>query len=237
MKILAIIPARGGSKGIPGKNIKLLGRKPLLAYTFNSAKQSHFLSKTILSSEDAEIIEVAHSLGLEVPFERPSSLAQDHSSSIEVVQHAVAFFESKGEQFDAVCLLQVTSPFRENGFVDKAIQTFIEKKVDALVSVLKVPHEYNPHWTFEANHDGLLSIATGEKEIIRRRQELPNAYFRDGSIYITKVDTIKKGSFFGDSLAFIESNPDYYVNIDTMNDWEKAEKMLPQIAPFLSCAE
>lgn len=237
MKILAIIPARGGSKGVPRKNIKLLGNKSLLAYTFCSAKESRFLSKIILSSEDAEIINVAQSIGLDVPFERPSNLAQDNSSSIEVVQHAIDFFESKGEKFDAVCLLQVTSPFRENGFIDKAIQTFIDANVDALVSVLKVPHEFNPHWTFEANSDGLLSIATGEKEIIKRRQELPNAYFRDGSVYITKVDTIKKGSFFGESLAFIESNPDYYINIDTIDDWEKAEKMLPQIAPFLLCAE
>ena len=237
MKILAIIPARGRSKGVPGKNIKLLGNKSLLEYTFNSAKESRFLSKIILSTEDAEISSVAQSMGLEVPFERPANLAQDNSSSIEVVQHAIAFFEERGEKFDAVCLLQLTSPFRENGFVDKAIQAFIDKNVDALVSVLKVPHEFNPHWTFEANADGLLSIATGEKEIIKRRQELPNAYFRDGSVYITKVDTIKKGSFFGESLAFIESNPDFYVNIDTMNDWEQAEKMLPQIAPFLSCAE
>ena len=237
MKILAIIPARGGSKGILRKNIKFLGEKPLLEYTFNSAKESRFLSKIILSSEDAEIIEVAQSLGLEVPFERPANIAQDNSSSIEVVQHAIDFFESKGEKFDAVCLLQVTSPFREKGFVDKAIETFIEKKTDALVSVLKVPHEFNPHWTFETNPDGLLFIATGEKEIIKRRQELPNAYFRDGSIYITKVDTIKKGSFFGESLSFIESNPDFYVNIDTMNDWEKAEKILPQIVSFISCAE
>lgn len=237
MKILAIIPARGGSKGVPRKNIKRLGSKPLLAYTFNSAKESRFLSKIILSSEDAEIIKVAQSIGLDVPFERPANLAQDDSSSIEVVQHAINFFEKKGENFDAVCLLQVTSPFRENGFIDKAIQTFIDQKVDALVSVLKVPHEFNPHWTFVANAEGLLSIATGEKEIIKRRQELPNAYFRDGSVYITKVDTLKKGSFFGESLGFIESNPDYHVNIDTLNDWEQAEKMLPQIVPFLSCAE
>ena len=97
------------------------------------------------------------------------------------------WFESKGKQFDAICLLQPTSPFRPKGFLDKAIETFIEKQTDALVSVLEVPHQYNPHWTFEPNKNGILHIATGEKNIISRRQELPKAYHRDGSIYITKT--------------------------------------------------
>ncbi|SEA54894.1 acylneuraminate cytidylyltransferase family protein [Psychroflexus halocasei] len=226
MKILAIIPARGGSKGVPGKNIKELGGKPLLAYTVDSVKESRLIDKFILSSEDEEIIKIARDLGVEVPFVRPESLAQDQSGSIGVVQHAVDYFEKKGEFFDAVILLQVTSPFREKVFIDQAIKKFIKSDADALVSVLPVPHEYNPHWVFEENEKGDLKIATGESEIIKRRQDLPNAYFRDGSIYLTKTEFIKKGSFFGEKLSFIESNPETYVNIDTLTDWEKAEKML-----------
>lgn len=226
MKILGIITARGGSKGVLGKNIKLLGEKTLLSYTANAANQSKLLVKTILSSDDSKIIEVAKKEQIEVPFIRPSDLANDTATSISVVQHAIEYLESIGEYYDAVCLLQPTSPYREKGFVDKAIQKFINDSSDALVSVLPVPHEFNPHWVFEENQSGFLKIATGEKKIISRRQDLPKSYFRDGSIYITKTSIIKRGSFYGEKLSFIESNPDFYVNIDTLKDWEIAEEKL-----------
>lgn len=226
MKILGVITARGGSKGVPGKNIKLLGEDSLLLYTANAANQSKLLYKTILSSDDAEIIEVAKKAQIEVPFVRPNELANDTATSISVVQHALEYMESLGEYYDAVCLLQPTSPFREKGFIDAAIQKFISEEADALVSVLPVPHEYNPHWIFEQNNSGFLEIATGEKTIISRRQDLPKSYFRDGSIYITKVEVIKNGSFYGEKLSFIESNPDFYVNIDTLKDWKIAEEKL-----------
>jgi len=226
MKILGIITARGGSKGVPGKNIKLLGGNALLTYTANAANQSKLLLKTILSSDDTAIIEIAKKEQIEVPFIRPNDLANDTATSISVVQHAIAYMESIGEFYDAVCLLQPTSPFREKGFIDAAIQKFIAEDADALVSVLPVPHEYNPHWVFEPNSSGFLQIATGEKIIISRRQDLPKSYFRDGSVYITKTEIIKKGSFYGEKLSYLESNPDFYVNIDTLKDWEIAEKKL-----------
>jgi len=233
MRILGIIPARGGSKGVPGKNIKLLGEFPLLAYTAKSALASKYLSKVILSTDCYDIANVAKQFGIEVPFMRPEYLATDTASSIEVVQHAVSFFENQGEFFDAVCLLQPTAPFRMNGFIDQAIQKFIIDKSDALVSVLPVPHEFNPHWVFEPNEEGLLKIATGEAEIIKRRQELPKAFFRDGSVYITKTEVIKEGSFYGNQLSYLENNPDFYVNIDTLNDWEIALSKLPLIKSLL----
>jgi CMP-N,N'-diacetyllegionaminic acid synthase len=123
-------------------------------------------------------------------------------------------------------LLQPTNPFRENGFIDQAIEKFTASKADSLVSVLSIPHEFNPHWAFEENENGLLQIATGEERIIPRRQDLPKAYFRDGSIYITKTSVIKKDSLYGNSIAYIHSNPEWHVNIDTMEDWEKAETLL-----------
>ncbi|NEV93936.1 acylneuraminate cytidylyltransferase family protein [Psychroflexus sp. YR1-1] len=228
-KILGIIPARGGSKGVPGKNIKDLGGKPLLAYTVESAKQSKLINRLIVSSENENIIKVARNLGVEVPFKRPENLAADQSGSVEVVQHAVEYMEDQGEYYDTVLLLQVTSPFREDGFIGRAIEKFIKSEADALVSVLPVPQEYNPHWVFEADEQDNLKISTGEEGIIKRRQDLPKAFFRDGSIYITKTDVIKKGSFFGNKLTYIESNPELYVNIDTMEDWEKAVMMVKKI--------
>nr|WP_315145690.1 acylneuraminate cytidylyltransferase family protein [uncultured Flavobacterium sp.] len=227
MKILAIIPARGGSKGVPGKNIKLLGGKPLLAYTSEIALQSNYLTAIMVSTEDESIAVVAKNLGIIVPFVRPLALAQDDTPTIDVIIHALQWYEKQTIFFDAVCLLQVTSPFRTLAFLDKAIEKFIASGCDSLVSVQKVPHEYNPHWAFEVNEDGNLKIATGEDHIISRRQELPMAYHRDGSIYITKTEALLAAhSLYGKSTAFIESDPEFYVNIDTMEDWEKAEKMI-----------
>lgn len=227
MKILAIIPVRGGSKGVPGKNIKLLNGKPLIAYTSEIALQSNYLSEVIISTEDEQIIETAKSLGIKVPFLRPLELAQDHTPTIDVVIQALEWYEKQNSYFDAVCLLQVTSPFRTLEFLDKAIEKFILSDCDSLVSVQRVPQEFNPHWVFEVNADGHLKIATGETEIITRRQELPIAFHRDGSIYITKTEVIlKQKSLYGKSIAYIESNADFYVNIDTMEDWEKAEEMI-----------
>ena len=227
MKILAIIPARGGSKGVPGKNIKLLNGKTLIAYTTEIALQSKFLTEVIVSTEDEQIIDVAKSLGIKVPFIRPEDLAQDTTPTIDVIIHALEWYENQNIFFDAVCLLQVTSPFRTVEFLDKAIEKFITSGCDSLVSVQKVPHEYNPHWTFEVNPEENLKIATGETEIIPRRQELPTAYHRDGSIYITKSKVLlEEHSLYGKSTAFIESEPDFYVNIDTLQDWEKAEEMI-----------
>lgn len=227
MRILALIPARGGSKGVPGKNIKLLGGKPLLAYTSEIALQSRYFTEVVVSTEDTQIMEVSKSLGIQVPFIRPMELAQDDTPTIDVIIQALRWYEKQNSFFDAVCLLQVTSPFRTLDFLNKGIEKFVESGCDSLVSVQRVPHEYNPHWTFEVNAEGNLKIAIGEAEIISRRQELPQAYHRDGSIYITKTEVLlKEHSLYGKSTAFIESEPDFHINIDTMEDWEKAEAMI-----------
>lgn len=230
MRILAVIPARGGSKGVPGKNKKLLNGKPLIQYSIDAALQSKYISEVVVTTDDEEIIRISKSLGANVPFVRPKGLAEDTTPTLPVIQHAISHFEAEGKQFDAICLLQPTSPFRPKGFLDKALETFIEKQTDALVSVLEVPHQYNPHWTFEPNESGTLQIATGENEIIPRRQELPKAYHRDGSIYITKTNIIQnENSLYGNSLAYIVSDSTHYVNIDTQEDWQKAEELAKTI--------
>ncbi|EGV44350.1 acylneuraminate cytidylyltransferase family protein [Bizionia argentinensis JUB59] len=227
MKILGIIPARGGSKGIPKKNIKLLNGKPLLAYTSEIALKSTLLSDVIVSSDDDEIIKVAETLGVTVPFKRPSALAQDDTPTIDVILHALDWYANQEIYFDAVCLLQVTYPFRTLSFLNEAISKFKDSKCDTLISVQKVPQEFNPHWTFEKNSDGYLKIATGEAKIISRRQELPDAYHRDGSIYLTTTKTLlEQNSIYGKRLSFLESASETYVNIDTFQDWERAEFLI-----------
>jgi len=226
MRILGLIPARGGSKGIPRKNIKLLGGKPLLAYTFESVKNSRLLSRVILSSDDEEIMTIAKNLGLEVPYKRTSLLALDDSPSIEVMKDALEKLNKEGEEFDAVCLLQPTTPFREEGLIDRAIEKFQLGNYDSLISVREVPHQYNPHWVFE-EEEGKLKISTGEKDIISRRQDLPKAYYRDGAIYITKVEVlIMQNSIFGERMGFIKTEGSTNINLDDPDDWIAAEKLL-----------
>ena len=222
MKILGIIPARGGSKGIPGKNIKKLAGKPLLAYTWESAKKSKLLSRVILTSDSEEIIKVAKDLGVEVPFQRPEALALDNTPTLEVVRHAVKHFLSRGEEFEAICLLQPTSPVRGQGLIDTAIEKFVSGDYDSVISVREVPAEFNPHWIFE-EEDGHLRISTGEKEIIPRRQDLPEAFFRDGAVYLVKVGVLlEQNSLYGEKIGYIKSSGPY-VNLDVPEDWDEAE--------------
>ena len=230
MKIIGIIPARGGSKGVPRKNIKLLGSKPLLQYTSDVALESGLIDTLMLSSDDDEIIVIAKNIGIDVPFKRPEYLALDTTPTLSVIVNVLEYYKSIGQEFDAVCLLQATSPFRTTAFLNKAITTFIEKDTDSLVSVQRVPHEYNPHWVFEVSLKDTLQIATGDQEIITRRQNLPLSYHRDGSIYLTKTSVImSQNSLYGKSMAYIESPNEWYVNIDTLEDWKKAEDILIQM--------
>ena len=138
------------------------------------------------------------------------------------------FLENQNQYFDAVCLLQPTVPFRQVSDIQNAIQKFKKSGADSLISVREVPHVFNPHWVFELEKESpFLKIATGEKEIIPRRQELPKAYHRDGSIYLTKREiVINQQSLYGKKIGFqiIENSPN--INIDTMEDWKKAERFL-----------
>lgn len=234
MKLLALIPARGGSKGVPGKNIRLLGGKPLIWYSYEAARTSNLFSEIVLSTDDPDIARVGREIGCMVPFVRPAHLATDSAKSIDVVNHTLSYLEAIGLIYDAVVLLQPTSPFRKNNLIEEAVQTLQKNKADSIVSVRKVPHQYNPHWVFEETNDQILRIATGEPELISRRQELPEAYYRDGQIYITKSEILnKKKSFIGDRLTFLMNEyAGAGINIDTEADWQAAEQFLTHHTPF-----
>ncbi len=225
MKVLAIVPARGGSKGVPDKNIKMLGGKPLLLHTLEQAELATLISKVVVSTDSLRIAEITSNAGFAPPFIRPAELATDSAATIEVVKHVVSYFEQFGEHYDAVCLLQPTTPFRPNAFIDLAIKKFSASGADSLISVLPVPHQFNPHWTFKPDSDGFLNSATGDQDIVTRRQDLPQTFYRDGAIYLTRVSVIKNHSLYGQKITFIESDPRYHVNIDTAADWEKAEQL------------
>lgn len=225
MRVLGIVPARGGSKGIPGKNVRPLGGKPLLAHTAEAALAARRLSRVVLTTDDEKIAEVGRSCGLEVPFLRPAELARDDTPTLPVLQHAVAELEKTGDRFDAVCLLQPTSPFRRAGDIDGCIELLETEGLDAVVSVLAVPPEHNPHWVYFRDGGGLLRLATGEDQPIPRRQELPPAFHRDGSVYVTRRDVLMEGnSLYGRRLGgFLADSRS--VNLDTPADWERAERL------------
>lgn len=227
MNILGLITARGGSKGIPGKNIKLLGGKPLLGYVAEDAKKAKRLNRIVLSTDDEKIAKVAESFGIEVPFIRPAELALDSTPTVDVIKHCLDYFYERGITYNAVCLLQPTSPFKSKGFIDECIDRFITTDADTLISVLPVPHQFNPHWVFEEYEYEYLKIATGETKLIPQRQMLPKAFYRDGSVYIFKTENVLKHNniVFG-KITYLESDPSYYCNLDSMQDWELAEQHL-----------
>lgn len=227
MRVLGLIPARGGSKGVPRKNVRLLNGKPLLAYTAEAALQAKNLSKVVLSTEDEEIAEVGRNCGLDVPFMRPAEFAQDSTPSLAVVQHVLLTLEENGEYFDAVCLLQPTNPLRRAEDIDACAEVFIRTGADCVISVLPVPHEYNPKWVFWQGEGGKMSLSTGDKEIIPRRQDLPRAFHRDGSVYITRSQIIiNRQSLYGDNVQGYEMSPEFSANIDTEEDWQAIEKRI-----------
>jgi CMP-N-acetylneuraminic acid synthetase len=227
IKVLGIIPARGGSKGVPGKNIKMLCGKPLLAYTAESALGAKRLTRTILSTDDPEIAKVGRSLGLDVPFMRPAELATDTSPTFPVVLHALTTLETQGEIYDAVCLLQPTNPLRRSEDIDNCIDLWETSGADSVISIMPVPETYNPKWVYFRSLTGEMVLATGDVEPVKRRQDLPAAFHRDGSIYITSRNVLDEfGNLYGTNVRGYEIDSQRCVNIDTDEDWALAERTL-----------
>ena len=227
LNILGIIPARAGSKGVSRKNIRMLCGKPLLQYTAEAALESTLLSRVILSTEDDEIAEVGRDCGLDVPFQRPVVLAQDDTPTLPVVQHAVRWLEERGESYDAICLLQPTNPLRRTEHIDACIELFEKRDADSVITVLTVPAEYNPYWVYFSDLGGLLRLCLGEADPLPRRQELPAAFHREGSVYVTRRDVVMEGnSLYGWRVLGYEMRGERCVNIDSEEDWEKAEALL-----------
>lgn len=222
MRIIGIIPARGGSKGVPRKNIKKLKGKELIRYSIEVGLACPLIEEVLVSTEDKAIAAVSRQAGATVPFLRPTNLAGDSSPVLATIIHLLNYLDQQQILFDAICLLQPTVPFRSLKDVNVAIQQFIQQKADSLISVREVPHIYNPHWVYEAKEQWL-QLAMKDIEIIPRRQELPTAYHRDGSIYLTKKEVIlKQHSLYGDKIAFHVTKHAPDINIDTMKDWQKA---------------
>ena len=227
MRVLGIIPARGGSKGVHRKNIKPLYGKPLLAYTAEAARAAARLTKTILSTEDEEIADIGRSLGIDVPFMRPVELAEDATATFPVILHAVTKLESLGELYDAVCLLQPTNPLRRTDDIDNCIELLETTGADSVISILPVPHVYNPKWVYWRLPNGEMTLSSGDTEPVMRRQDLPPAFHREGSVYVTKRSVLSEfGNLYGRDVRGYEMSEADSINIDTQDDWNRAEAMI-----------
>lgn len=227
LRVLGLVPARGGSKGIPRKNIRRLAGKPLLEYTIEAARSARRLDRVVLSTDDPEIAEVGRRCGIEVPFERPVELAGDTTPTLPVVQHALRWLEASGDRFDAVCILQPTSPLRSPVIIDGCIELLEQEHVDTVMTVLPVPAEHNPHWVFFKDGDGLLHLSTGEPTLIPRRQDLPPALHREGSVYVTRRDVVLLDErILGKRVMGYCLDPARSVNLDEEKDWQRAEVLL-----------
>lgn len=226
MNILVVIPARGGSKGIPYKNIKPLNGKPLICYSIDAARQFTSDENICVTTDDDKIIEVVKNYGLKVPFKRPDYLATDTCGSSEVIQHAFQFFADKGILYDAIVLLQPTSPFRKVEFIKEAVALY-DDSIDMVTSVR--PAACNPYYDgFEENTDGLLQISKGDGTIVRR-QEAPEVWQQNGSIYVINPKSLLEKGMGGFTKIKKYAMPETYsVDLDTMLDWKMAELIIKE---------
>lgn len=220
-KIIAIIPARGGSKALPRKNVKLLLGKPLIAYTIESALKSKYVNKVVVSTEDEEIAEIAKLYGAEV-IKRPKELAKDESPTIDVIFHAINAL--KVENSDLIVLLQPTSPLRTAEDIDNAIEFFLNNECESVISVCEVEHP--PYWDFKIE-GGHLKPLFGEEYLRMRRQDLPKVYVPNGAIYVSTPENLRRyKSFYCSKTIPYIMPPERSIDIDNEIDFMLAELLV-----------
>ncbi|MCB7480623.1 cytidylyltransferase domain-containing protein [Christiangramia sediminis] len=219
--MLVLIPARGGSKGVPGKNIKLLNGKPLIYYTLEAARELFDDKDILVSTDDLKIKDIVQKSGLSVPFLRPENLATDTSSSYEVILHAIQHMENLGRMYTDIMILQPTSPFRNSEHISEALEIFKNSDVDMVVSVKET--KANPYYIlFEEDEYGFLHPS--KEGVFDRRQDCPKVWEYNGAIYIIRISSIKENS-----IGALKKIKKYImddissVDIDTEFDWIMAE--------------
>ena len=229
--ILGVVPARGGSKGVPRKNICLVRGKPLIVYTLEAASLARCLTRLVVSTEDEEIAQVARLLGVEV-LPRPYALAADDTPAIAPVLHAIDAFP----EFDYVVLLQPTSPLRSADDIDMAIDTCLRLKAPACVSVCEA--RCSPHWMYWINDDGQMRpVLEQNAETYARRQDLSPAYALNGAVYVARTDWLRETRNFltPETVPFV-MDQDRSLDIDTEGDIRMCECLLERIGPETSAS-
>jgi CMP-N-acetylneuraminic acid synthetase len=221
-KVLAVIAARGGSKRLPGKNIRLLGGKPLIAWTIEAAKKARNLTRVLLSTDCAAIAEVARTHEIEIPFLRPAALATDTARPIDVLKHALDYCFDQGEQYDAVIFLQATSPFRTAVHIEQAMALFFDTRADTVTSVCPVAE----HAYYQVSLQGNVLVPFFPKGYEKNRHELPPAVIENGAVYVLSPEHIREDRFYGDLVVGYVMERRESVDIDTEEDFHWAEFLI-----------
>jgi CMP-N,N'-diacetyllegionaminic acid synthase len=228
LRVLGIVTARGGSKGIPRKNTTLVGGKPLLAYTADAAHASRHLTRVVLSTDDEDIARAGRELGLEVPFMRPPELAKDDTPTVPVLQDVVRRLESAGDRYDAIFTLQPTNPLRLPEDIDGAIELLEQTGSDSVISFVDVGERHPARMKFvDATTGRVQDPPFAESFEGQRRQELPPLYLRDGSVYVTRRDVLmNQNSLKGEDCRAWIMPPERSCNVDVPFDLFMVECLL-----------
>ncbi len=222
--VLALIPARAGSKGLPGKNIRLLHGRPLLAYAADAARASGVIDRILLSTDSEQIAEVGRAVGIDVPFLRPAELAQDDTAMLPVIDHAVAALEASGWPVEIVVLLQPTSPLRTPAHVRQSVELLRSTSADSVVSVVELPRHLSPDYVMRVDGGRLVPFLPDGLRVTRR-QDARIAYVRDGTVYTFWRRTLRdKKSLYGDDCRPMVVPAVESLTIDGPEDWVEAER-------------
>ena len=226
MAVFGVIPARGGSKGIPQKNIAPCAGRPLIAWTCEAAVRSTQLARTIVSTDSEQIARVAAEWGVEAPFLRPPELALDTTPSIDVMLHALERLEASGAEVTGLALLQPTSPLRTSAHIDAAVQLFTSSGAESVVSVLQVPHRFQPPFLLR-ERDGWLEPLAGTSHTVARRQDLTPLFARNGpAVLVVSPALIRAGRLYGERTRAHLMTAEESVDVDDMADLLYAEFLL-----------
>jgi len=227
MNVLGVIPARGGSKSVPRKNLTLIFGRPLIAFTIDAAKRSHYITHFVLSSEDDEIISIGRKYGAPVPFKRPAKLATDNAPTLPVVQHAVRELETQNRlTFSYVVLLQPTTPMRRPEDIDNAVEKLVNTEADSVISVCDVD-AYHPARMRMIVDDQLIELPIKEPREMARRQDLPKIYIRNGAVYAVRRQVLmEQNSMIGQVSRPYIMPVERSVNIDSKLDLLLAQLLM-----------
>lgn len=203
-KILGLVTARSGSKGLPGKNFKPLNGKPLVQYALEAGLHSQFIDKVVLTSNCQQCIKIATKMGCEPPFVRPEELSTDKVSSFDVIKHAIEFLEAQGEKFDLFVLIEPTSPLRTSKNIDEALELMFNTDAQSLVSVARMDDQH-PNFVFKRTDENKLAPWLDVEFSPLRRQDVTEAFYLEGSVYITFIETfLQRKAFCHDNTSFYE---------------------------------
>jgi CMP-N-acetylneuraminic acid synthetase len=225
--VLALVPARGGSKGVPRKNVaEITPGRTLLHYVAEAARHVARVDRVVLSTEDEEIAQVGRQAGLDVPFMRPRELAADDTPMLPVLRHALDQVMAGGWTPEYVVLLQPTSPCRRWTHIDDALSLLVTKGVDSVVTVVEVPKHLSPDYVMKIE-DGTLRPFLSDGPRVTRRQDVRPAYYRDGTVYAFRRDTVDRfGDIYGDRCLPLVIDARDSLSIDSPEDWAAAQRML-----------